>query len=375
VGLKAKKIEGVKGVYFRDYYDAFGDVITKKDFPKIKPPFELMIRVYVENRQLRLYLPFKNRTIRAAITEALAEIERIKIEGTTVSHSRLTFRDLFDDYMKNGKISARSDSHRYAVGKVLEKWLPDIWKIKISRIGTKHVQKGIDDCLRDGRSPRTAESIQQYIRPVFNYAIEKGYLERNPAEHLVVPKYDNQRYFELDETSAKRLFKAILEYPIQPYRDIFVWLLHGRRLNEVLSLRWKHLNIDGGWYEIAAETNKARRNMRYPLTELLVDAIPEPGCVDDLVFPSQRTGGKIDRVSLRRNHWRRVLDKAKIVDMRLHDLRHLYGFIAVNYLNLPLETIAATLGHSSIEVTRRYSNTKMKTIETATDKFLAFLSK
>ncbi|EOH0076292.1 tyrosine-type recombinase/integrase, partial [Campylobacter jejuni] len=47
--------------------------------------------------------------------------------------------------------------------------------------------------------------------------------------------------------------------------------------------------------------------------------------------------------------------------IRLHDLRHLIGYIGIN-MGISLEAIGETLGHSSIGVTKRYANIKNETI-------------
>jgi site-specific recombinase XerD len=56
------------------------------------------------------------------------------------------------------------------------------------------------------------------------------------------------------------------------------------------------------------------------------------------------------------------------VKMRIHDVRHLIGSTLVN-AGESLETIAAVLGHSSISVTKRYSEVKKETASKAVSKF------
>ena len=54
--------------------------------------------------------------------------------------------------------------------------------------------------------------------------------------------------------------------------------------------------------------------------------------------------------------------------MRIHDIRHLIGGVLVNS-GATLEEIAAVLGHSSTNVTKRYSNVKKETASKAVNRF------
>ena len=55
--------------------------------------------------------------------------------------------------------------------------------------------------------------------------------------------------------------------------------------------------------------------------------------------------------------WRNIRALAGLPKMRLHDIRHLIGFMGVNS-GYSLEQIGSVLGHSSTATTKRYSNIK-----------------
>ncbi len=368
---KLKKIEGVKSILYKDTAGKFGDEVKKKDFAKIKPPFELVIRVIVDGKRKHIAMPFKNRTFRVALTEAKAELERIRIEGFTETQKIPTYEKVMNDYLHSRRL-AMSERNADNYRMMLKIHLQHIKDKRIDKIKPEHLQRAVNEILDKGGAPRTAKAVQDYSRPVFNYAIGKGYIDKNPANNLRIPKFDNRRYFEIDEESARRLYRAILEYENPQYRSIFIWLLHGRRLNEVLSLEWQHINLNAGTYEIVYQNNKARRNKQYPLTALQLEALPKPHGRFGLVWRGEKTGEKINREIVRR-HWKRITDRAGIVGMRLHDLRHLFGYLAVNVLGLPLEAVAEVLGHTSTQITQRYANVGLKTVETATERFFKLL--
>ena len=368
---KLKKIEDVQSIRYDDKENRFGDVIQKKDFAKIRPPFDLVLRFKIDGKRHYYRMTFKNRTFAKAIDDARAQLTILKRDGLPETQKIPTYEELLNEYLSaRGKAMSETNAKTYRYTN--KKHLPHIMKKRIDKIKPEHIQQAINNALDAGKAPRTAKAIQDYSRPVFNYAIGKGYIERNPAANVKLPKYDNKRYFEIDEDRARRLYKAILEYEEPLYRSIFIWLLHGRRLNEVLSLEWQHINLDAGTYEIVAANNKARRNKVYPLTPLQIEALPKPHRRLGLVFEG-KDGSKIDRVSLRRRHWKRITDRAGIMGMRLHDMRHLFGYMAVNVLGLPLEAVAEVLGHTSTQITQRYANVGLKTVESATNRFFELL--
>ncbi len=368
---KLKRIEGVRSILYKDTFDKFTGTVSKKDFSTIKPPFELVIRVNVGGRRIHRTMRFKARSFKAAVKEAEIEREKMLKEGIPAIIKMPTYAQLLDEYL-HSKRNAMSESNARSYRSIAKNHLAHILPKPIDRIRKEHLQQAVNAALDAGRAPRTAQTIQAYSRPVFAYAIGKGYIETNPAANLNIPKFDNRRYFQMDEESARRLYRAILEYEEEPYRSIFVWLLHGRRLNEVLSLQWQHIDLEGGTYEIVAANNKARRNKVYPLTRLQREALPKPHGSVGLVFQG-KNGGKVNGTNVGKRHWKRVTERAGIVGMRLHDLRHLFGYLAVNVLGLPLEAVAETLGHTSTQVTSRYATVGLKTVERATERMLELL--
>jgi len=368
---KLKKIEGVKSILFKDTHGQFGDEVKKKDFSKIKAPFNLVLRVYKDGKRKHITMIFKNRTFKVALKEAEIEIDRIKREGFREVKKKPTYEKVMNDYLESRRL-AMSERNADNYRMMLKIHLQHIKDKTIDKVKPEHLQQAINEILDKGGAPRTAKAVQDYSRPVFNYAIGKGYIDRNPANDLRIPKFDNKRYFQIDEETAKRLYKAILNYHDPFYRSIFIWLLHGRRLNEVLSLQWQHINFKAGTYEIVYQNNKARRNKSYPLTELQLSALPKPHGHFGLIWKGKKTGEKVNREIVRR-HWKHITNEAGIMGMRLHDLRHLFGYLAVNVLNLPLEAVAEVLGHTSTQITARYANVGLQTVKSATDKFFELL--
>ena len=259
-----------------------------------------------------------------------------------------------------------------------------MWKNHVKNdIGLKNVlalsfidyQKYFNNLLKTLK-PKTVKNIKHDIQACVNIAIRQGLLQENPLKYIELPKFDNKIYFTLPIEEQKRIFNAILYHDEIIYRNIFLFLAHGRRLNEALSLKWRHVNLDNNLYYIPSSINKARKDMCYEMTELLKSAFlfqlqlakrKNYYKLDNYVFFNPNTLNKFKDI---RKAWRRFLTKNNIPKMRIHDIRHLVGTYSINVLNMPLEKVSHTLGHTNIQTTQRYVTKRPHTAKEVMDNIL-----
>ena len=72
-----------------------------------------------------------------------------------------------------------------------------------------------------------------------------------------------------------------------------------------------------------------------------------------LVFPSPKTGGRMDNID---SAWKDVCSRADIRKIRLHDLRHTFATKLVR-AGVDLVTIQELMGHEDIGTTAKYFHT------------------
>ena len=230
----------------------------------------------------------------------------------------------------------------------------------VSTLKVIDLQRVINNALFAGKSPQTALHLKNVIAKVLDYGVKTEMIQTNPARLVETPKFDNAVENHLDPEEEKRLFKTIIQWPEPLYRGIFTFLLHGRRKNEVLKLRRKHIDLERMEYAVPAEQNKARKTMHYAITDLLepvvLEALEGTRKEEDLLFPSLVTGDVIVNLT---KPWERVKRESGIEKpFRLHDLRHLIGNLGVNEAGLTNDVVAAILGHTSTRVTKRYARVR-----------------
>ena len=262
--------------------------------------------------------------------------------------------DIFKDYIEL-KSKALDEDNIYSMIKTYDKWVAkEIGEYEIKKILTRDIQKIVNKILSKKLKPRTAHSIKQILRPVFNYAIDLNITNNNPAIKVKIPSYDNTVDFHLDDEKRVRLYNEILKYEPIKYRSIMLFLYFGRRLNEVLTLRWDCIDFSRKVYTIEGKYSKIRKKQEYPLIEPLEDVLLNITDRHGYIFKGEKTE-HVSSDTFRR-HWKKLLKKAGIEKMRIHDTRHLIGNTLVNK-GESLENISKLLGHSFISVTKRYAKT------------------
>ncbi|MCR6591978.1 Uncharacterised protein [Campylobacter insulaenigrae] len=63
--------------------------------------------------------------------------------------------------------------------------------------------------IDQGKSPRTTKTIKDILSPVFEFAIKNDYIEKNIAREIEIQKFDNKRYFTIDDEDRNALYEVL----------------------------------------------------------------------------------------------------------------------------------------------------------------------
>jgi integrase len=214
------------------------------------------------------------------------------------------------------------------------------------------------------RSPGTVNRYLNTLSSLFTWA-------RSPEVQLANhhPVRDVQRMKEpqgrvrwlsrpVDEESSEleRLLAACRASKSAILFDLVVLLLStGCRLNEVLRVRRQDVRLAEGGFTVAAPDAKNEQARFVPLSGPGLEIVKarlanlRPG--NDHLFP----GAGDQPAWLPKHAWYGALRRARIENLRLHDLRHTHG----SYLGMmgkTLPEIMQALGHKSPTVALRYTH-------------------
>ena len=277
----------------------------------------------------------------------------------------MTLNELSTQYFQSVEMIHSDRTFKTNVG-YYNKHIKDIFGDKeVSSINYLDVQFWANNLVKQEYKIKTVKNILTVLKNHFRLAKKLGFIKENPTLEIELPRFDNTMYFNFSLEVQKDFIKALIEHDEPIYRDIFFFLLHGRRRGEVLNLTWDMVDLEQKLYYIPAKINKVKKNMQYMMTDELHSRLYRiflTACVNQntkypkgYVFINPLTNTRFKGV---RGAWLRFLEKNGLPYMRLHDIRHLLGTYSINFLSLPIEHVSYALGHTNIEITQKYITVK-----------------
>jgi integrase len=282
----------------------------------------------------------------------------------------ITLKGLFNEFMtrysKKQKKSWQYDERE--IPKFLSHW----FNRKISDITKQQIQK-LHETIRDENGLYQANRVLERLKSMYNRAIEWGWDGTNPCNGIKKFKeIKRDRFLQPQEFPA--FFEALEEeYNTQAKNYIWLSLLTGARKANVLAMRWDEIDFGRNLWHIPETKNG--ESLDVPLVEEAVrrlKAIQETSD-SEWVFPSSTssTGHLQDP----KKAWKRILSKAGIKDLRLHDIRRTLGsYQAITGASLNI--IGKSLGHKTVAATQIYARLNddpvREAMENATNKMLEY---
>jgi integrase len=261
---------------------------------------------------------------------------------------KMTLGDLWPQYLahlKNQNRTWRRDEERWEqhVGPRLgKKAIEDISKVDcqslVDGVGTKH--------------PIAANRIAAFLSAILNFAARSDILSVNPAKNLRRFRENGRsRIVKSDELPV--LLDAIRAEGL-PWSDIFLLLLFtGARRGSIARMRWQDLDIASAVWMMPAEIAKNKSAATIPLTGPAIEILLRRQTMragEPWVFPGLTGVGPI--VGLPKA-WSRILVRAGISNLRIHDIRRSVGTALARGGASP-HIIATGLGHRSIASAKAY---------------------
>jgi integrase len=221
-----------------------------------------------------------------------------------------------------------------------------------------------------------ANRLLARIQGLYNKAIEWGWEGINPAQGIKKFKEKSRdRFLHPDE--LPRFFESLDAEPNSTIRDyIYVSLFTGVRKSNVLSMRWENIHFDR--QEWLVPETKNGDPLRVHLSETVINILKsrlEKSGKKEWVFEGPGATGHLVEPKA---GWKRILQKAGIKDLRIHDLRRTLGsWQAATGANSYM--IGQSLGHKSPHSTAVYARLNLdpvrSSVEKATEAMLQTLKK
>lgn len=272
-----------------------------------------------------------------------------------------TFKQLFDEYMERySKVHKRS--WKYDEREV-NKHLPHWFKRKISTITQDEISR-LHAKIGKESGIYQANRILERIRGIFNKAIEWGWHGINPATGIKKFKEKARDRF-LSAEEMPKFFKALEMEENETARDFFkVLLLTGVRKSNALAMRWEEISFKEKTWRIPETKNG--EPLTIPLNGNVVILLKErlKNNESEWVFPGD---GKTGHLNDPKKAWKRLLNRADLKDLRMHDLRRTFGSWQAA-LGANGYIIGKSLGHKSQQATAIYARLNLDPVRESTDR-------
>jgi integrase len=309
-----------------------------------------------------------------SVDTARREAERLVGEianGVDPRHAKrelragLTFRELFTDFIESWaklrKKTWQDDEAQF------ERYLT-VWKAwKIAEIQKYHVATLHAKIGRD-HGHYAANRLLSLTHAVFEWAANnRGLKGGNPAAGIEkFPEKKRERFLQPAELPA--FFTAVAAEPNETIRDfVLVSLYAGARRGNIQAMAWADLDLDTAVWLIP--DTKSGKGAIVPLCTPALDVLKRRLATrgdSPFVFPGRSRG----HLQEPKAAWRKILERAGIEDLRIHDLRRTFGsFQAIGGSSLPI--IGQSLGHMSTAATAIYARLHIDAVRQSIDAAVA----
>ena len=299
----------------------------------------------------------------------------------TTDDKKPTFDVYADGWLKDYvRIECKTSTAKGYEG-VLEQYLrPRFGKKALNEIRRDDIKALINHLISEDLSRNTIRNALCVIRSLFNYAIEEGFVEFNPAARLGrftrSAKTPETKGIALTTMEVQQFLKAAQEIFPNYHPLLMMAVCAGLRRGELVALQWGDVQLGGDDNDSARfilvqhnyvhrehTTTKSKKSRRVDLSRELRRVLVElrdkrlleaylkgkNDISDELVFRSPE-GTILDPDNLYHRVFLPVLAKAGIRRIRLHDLRHTFGSLLLQN-GASIVYVKEQMGHSSIQVT------------------------
>ncbi len=298
----------------------------------------------------RMRTHFKNQTGLKKEISTLAEAKRvynklvIEVEEAIIRQDIPNWKQLLEEfapyYLKTGVETKTVDTYMSCLNKHTQCW----YKIGVEKINDSMIRNLINGLSSKSKSHQ--KNMLKFIRRVFQFALEKNYISRNPTPNMKF-KFGSKNSKVLSRTEASKLLTFAKINNSSWYYHWLMALYTGMRNGELFALRWKDISFEEKQIKIQQSWNnkdgfkstKSGDERIVPLASELIQDLKELRLTskdNEFVLPRLNKWIKGEQA----RELRKFLVGVGLPEIRFHDLRATWATLLLSEDVPPVKVMA-----------------------------------
>jgi integrase len=303
----------------------------------------------------------------------LAEALRDRDRGLPVLGERQTLAQFLTAWLEMVKPTVGVGTWKSYEEIVRLHLMPVLGSYALAKLTPQHVQALYARKLEAGLSTTTVHHIHASLHAALESAVSLDLVARNVADRVTPPRMRRHEMAVLTPEQSRAFLIAIHADELEALYVLA--LTTGMRQGELLALKWRDLDLDGGWLRVQSTIRKLRGQFVYAppktkrsrrgvaLTALGIEALRRHQLRQaaarsaagsawhdmDLVF-TDALGEPLEGRYVLRHYFRPLLHRAGLPVIRFHDLRHTTATLLLAQGIHP-KIVSEMLGHTTIGIT------------------------
>jgi len=223
-------------------------------------------------------------------------------------------------------------------------------------------------------SNTSGKSIKRYlssIRVFFNFLIEVGEVQTNPALLIKTPKVERDLPKTIDFDDLKKMMTINSTQYKELRAVLMIELLYScaLRVSELVGINFEDIDMDEGFVKVMGKGGNARFS---PMGQTTIDVLKRyikqrPSCATNALFINQNNT-RVSTRTVQNVVKKRALQVGISINVHPHMLRHA---AATHFLQSShdLRTVQEFLGHKSIKSTQVYTHLDFLELSKVYDEF------
>lgn len=307
------------------------------------------------------------------VKNKIKELEKEIAQGHLIPtmRSRFTVSDWCKEWLDTFASRLSKNSFTKYKGYIDKYIIPYLGSIELSKLNTLQCQQFTNKLIDySNLHSNTVNHLIICFKTILNKAVEIGFITRNPATGVIIPKKIKADLNPFSEDEALEFINLCSNTTIDNLCKFA--LFSGLRAHEIMALTWN--NLEGSEITVDHQFNRDKRDKNfYPtknkrsrkvyLSDSALNILNNQRLIQaqsqisygkkyrnnlNLIF-TDKYGDRLHINTVRR-HFKEICEKLGREDVRFHDLRHTYAVLSLK-AGVDTKTISEALGHHSVAFT------------------------